>query len=152
MQLTRFTDLGLRILMRLAAPGPDAPLTTQAVATQMAVSPTHAAKVVTRLQHLGLVQTRRGRTGGLAITDAGRTVSAGWLARQLEGDDEVIDCEGDHPCPLARACRLRRVLRQAQEAFFAVLDPYTIEDLADPPTTQLILTIASTPPLTPLLD
>lgn len=153
MQLTRFTDLGLRILMRLATPASRTDegyaaraTTTSTVAAQLAVSPTHAAKVVARLQGLGLVETRRGRTGGLAITDAGRSVSVGWLARELEGTDEVIECEGDNPCPLAHACRLRGVLRQAQEAFFTVLDPWTVEDLAATPTAEVLLTIASRPP------
>lgn len=153
MQLTRFTDLGLRILMRLVAPESPAGkgdaariTTTRAVAAQLAVSPTHAAKVVARLQGLGLVETRRGRAGGLTVTDAGRRVSVGWLARELEGTDEVIECEGDNPCPLARACRLRGLLREAQEAFFTVLDPWTIEDLAATPTAEVLLTIASRPP------
>lgn len=145
MQLTRFTDLGLRILMRLAAPA-GAPTTTQSVAQQMAVSPTHAAKVVARLQSLGLVETRRGRAGGLEITQAGRLASVGRLARDLEGRGEVIECEGDNPCPLANACRLRGLLRQAQEAFFATLDPYSIADLAGSPTADVLLSIASRPP------
>lgn len=146
MQLTKFTDLGLRILMRVAVPSADGTtLTTQSVAAQLAVSPTHAAKVVTRLQTLGVVETRRGRRGGLAITDEGRRASVGRLARQLEGDDEVIECEGDNPCPLRNACRLRSLLAEAREAFFATLDPYTVEDLTHAPTASVLLTLTARP-------
>jgi Rrf2 family nitric oxide-sensitive transcriptional repressor len=145
-QLTRFTDLGLRILMRLAVIDDGAQaLTTQAVADQMVVSYTHAAKVVTRLQALGLVQTRRGRTGGLSITDAGRTASVGLVARRLEGKGEVIDCDGDNPCPLADACRLRSLLVDAREAFFTALDPWTIRDLTTSPAARVLLTISERP-------
>ncbi len=144
MQLTRFTDLGLRILMRLAVLEASTPMTTQGVADQMAVSPAHAAKVVAKLQHLGLVETRRGRTGGLAITDAGRAASVGRVARDLEGPEEVIECEGDNPCPLVGACRLRGVLRQAQEAFFATLDPFSITDMAAAPTASVLLSLGAT--------
>ena len=82
-----------------------------------------------RLAELGLVHTRRGRVGGLELTDAGRVVSIGRLVRSLEGDREVIDCAGDSPCPLVPACRLRRALAEAKEAFYAELDRYTITDL-----------------------
>lgn len=143
MHLTRFTDLGLRILMRLAVPAGDAPLTTRAVADQMAVKHSHAAKVVARLGDLGVVETRRGRTGGLSITELGRTARVGWVARQLEGPDEVVECEGSTPCPLRNACRLRSVLREAQEAFFGELDKFTVDDLASSPTGQVLLTIGA---------
>lgn len=144
MQLTRYTDLGLRILMRLAAVD-DSTATTRSVADQMAVSYTHAAKVVSRMQALGLVETRRGRTGGLQITETGRHYSAGRLARELEGPDEVIDCEGLE-CPLRHACRLRGLLREAQEAFFAVLDPWTIDELSAQPTASVLLSLSVRPP------
>lgn len=145
MHLTRFTDLGLRILMRLAVPAGDGPLTTQAVADQVAVKHSHAAKVVARLGELGVVETRRGRGGGLAITELGRTVSVGWVARRLEGPDEVIECEGDNPCPLRNACRLRSVLRDAQEAFFGELDKFTVDDLTSARTGQVLLTLGTGP-------
>ena len=91
MQLTRFTDIGLRVVMRLAA-RPDESVTSKELATSLAVPYTHVAKVVVRLSELGVVHARRGRTGGLVITDLGRTARVGWLASRLEGDGEVIDC------------------------------------------------------------
>lgn len=145
MELTKFTDLGLRVLMRVAVLDDGDTLTTRAVAEQVEVSYTHATKVVARLEALGVVETRRGRHGGLAITEQGRRVSVGWLVRQLEGIDEVIACEGATPCPLRGACRLRSVLRDAQEAFFAVLDDYTVGDLTPPATASVLLTLSARP-------
>lgn len=52
--------------------------------------------------------------------------------RRLEGDREVIECGGDDPCPLIAACRLRRALADAKEAFYRELDRHTITDLAGP--------------------
>ncbi|MZE72930.1 Rrf2 family transcriptional regulator, partial [Streptomyces sp. SID5789] len=76
MRLTKFTDLALRSVMRLAVVRDgDDPLTTREVADAMGVPYTHAAKAVTRLQHLGVVEARRGRGGGLALTGAGRDAS-----------------------------------------------------------------------------
>ncbi|XMN06498.1 RrF2 family transcriptional regulator [Streptomyces griseobrunneus] len=145
MRLTRFTDVALRVLMRLAvAEGADAP-TTREVADTMRVPYTHTAKVVARLQHLGLLDARRGRGGGLTLTTAGLSASIGTLVRELEGTDDVVECEGPTPCPLRSACRLRGALRKAQDAFYASLDPITVTDLVASPTGPLLLGIGSGP-------
>lgn len=141
MRLTKSTDIALRIVMRLAVAGDSANPTTREVAEVMGVQYTHAAKVVAQLQHLGVVVARRGRGGGLALAETGRPVSVGWLVRRLEGEGDVVDCEGDVPCPLAAACRLRRALRQAQEAFYASLDSLSVEDLVADPTGPVLLSL-----------
>ncbi|NEC15047.1 transcriptional regulator [Streptomyces sp. SID8014] len=145
MRLTRFTDLALRVLMRLAVEDPkatdDLP-TTREVAAGMRVPYTHTAKAVARLQRLGLIEARRGRGGGLALTEAGRSASVGTLVRELEGVGDVVECEGAEPCPLLSACRLRGALRQAQESFFATLDPLTVGGLAAAPAGPVLLDIA----------
>ncbi|MFJ3668255.1 RrF2 family transcriptional regulator [Streptomyces sp. NPDC090106] len=140
MRLLRSTDLALRILMRLAVESGATPATRQ-VAADMDVPYTHAAKVVAELQHLGLVDARRGRGGGLSLSAQGRTASVGAVVRAFEGDGEVVECEGDTPCPLHTGCRLRGALRRAQEAFYASLDPLTIADVTSSPTGPLLLEI-----------
>ncbi|MGW2643737.1 RrF2 family transcriptional regulator [Streptomyces sp. NPDC001393] len=147
MRLLRSTDLALRVLMRLAVTA-DAMPTTRQVAEDMDVPYTHAAKVVAELQHLGLVDARRGRGGGLTLTAKGRTASVGAVVRTFEGDGDVVDCEGTAgtaPCPLNTGCRLRGALRRAQEAFYAALDPITLADLVTDPTGPLLLGISRAP-------
>ncbi|GGX62945.1 RrF2 family transcriptional regulator [Streptomyces hiroshimensis] len=144
MRLTKSTDIALRIAMRLAVTGDDSP-TTREVAEAVGVPYTHAAKVVSRMQHLGVVEARRGRGGGLTLTTAGRTGSVGRLVRELEGTGDVVGCEDDPPCPLRAACRLRGALRNAQEAFYAALDPITVEELTGPPTGPVLLSLGTHP-------
>ncbi|MFI8433264.1 RrF2 family transcriptional regulator [Streptomyces sp. NPDC079020] len=145
MRLTRFTDVALRVLMRLAVARDEDPPTTREVAATMRVPYTHTAKVVARLQHLGLVDARRGRGGGLTLTEAGHRASVGKLVRELEGTGEVVECEGDTPCPLRSACRLRGALRLAEEAFYATLDPVTVAELVASPTGPLLVGISARP-------
>lgn len=145
MQLTRFTDLGLRAMMLLAAAEEDGHrVTTGAIASNVNASEHHVAKAVTRLVDLDLVQSQRGRTGGLFLTDAGRRASVGRLIRELEGDNDVVDCAGDRPCPLAPTCRLRRALADAKEAFYSELDRYIVGDLVG----GVVLPLMSVPPTT----
>ncbi|SFE07206.1 transcriptional regulator, BadM/Rrf2 family [Actinopolyspora alba] len=142
MRLTKSTDLALRVVMRLAVLEETTP-TTREVAAAVAVPYSHAAKVVTRLQRLGLVEARRGRGGGLWLTVTGRSASVGWLLRELEGAGDVVGCEEDPPCPLRDACRLRTALRDAQEAFFASLDPIAVEDLVTAPAGPVLLSLSA---------
>lgn len=125
--------------MRLAATDDAYPeMTTRQVADSVNVAYSHAVKVVARLQHLGVVDARRGRSGGLTISDHGRARSLGKLVRELEGVGDVVGCDDDPPCPLRAACHLRGILRRAQESFYATLDPVTIADLVQGPTGQLL--------------
>ncbi|MFI0169061.1 RrF2 family transcriptional regulator [Streptomyces sp. NPDC017095] len=144
MRLLRSTDLALRVLMRLAVIT-DATPTTRQVAADMGVPYTHAAKVVAGLQHLGLVDARRGRGGGLTLTERGRAASVGAVVRTFEGDGDVVACEGANPCPLRSGCRLRGALRRAQEAFYATLDPIMIADIVTDPTGPLLLGLSRGP-------
>lgn len=139
MHMTRFTDIGLRVVMRLAVS--NGSMTTRELADDMAVPYTHVSKVTGRLAELGVVHSRRGRAGGLIITELGRTARIGWLASSLEGNEEVVECDGDTPCPLRRACRLRGALAKAQRAFFDALDDHTVGDLVADPTGAVLLTL-----------
>ncbi|MFC4532168.1 RrF2 family transcriptional regulator [Sphaerisporangium dianthi] len=141
MRLTKFTDLALRVTMRLAVAEPGATRTTRQVAEAMAIPYTHTAKAISRLQHLGVVDARRGRGGGLELTALGRSASLGWLVRELEGEEEVVACEGESPCPLRAACRLRGALRDAQRAFYASLDPLTVDDLVTSPAGPVLVSL-----------
>ncbi|MFC3961369.1 RrF2 family transcriptional regulator [Nocardia jiangsuensis] len=141
MQLTRFTDLGLRVVMRLAVARDGERPGSREIADELSVSYAHVAKVITRLGELGMVDARRGRGGGLAITELGRTASVGWLARRLEGEGEVVECDGANPCPLRDGCRLRTALRGAQDAFYAALDTVTVGDLTGEPTRAVLLAL-----------
>ncbi len=146
MQLAGFTDLALRVVMRLAALDPSESMTTRALADALAVKYTHATKAVTALHKLGVIDARRGRSGGLRLAVAAGHISVGSLVRGFEGGKEVIACDGATPCPLRGGCRLRGALARAQEAFFASLDPITIADVASAPTRSLLLTLGSPTP------
>lgn len=145
MKLNRSTDMALRIAM-LAAASPQR-LTVDELAGRLALPRNHVAKVVQRLQRLGVLVTIRGRAGGVALAERAPTLTVGALVRALEGDDEVVDC--DRPaCPLRAGCRLREELRRARAAFLDVLDRVRLADLVDDPTGPLLLTLGHHPPAT----
>ncbi len=141
-------------MMLLAAGEADGQrITTASIAAGANASENHIAKAVSRLVDLGLVHARRGRSGGLTLTDRGRCASVGWLVRRLEGDREVIECGGENPCPLVPACRLRQALAEAKDAFYRELDRHTVGDLVTDSNLNLLPLIPTIhePPLQPCL-
>ncbi|PWR13412.1 Rrf2 family transcriptional regulator [Micromonospora sicca] len=140
MKLNRSTDMALRIAMLTAAS--PARTTVDELATQLALPRSHVAKVVQRLQRIGVLVTTRGRFGGVAFAERAGELTVGHVVRAFEGDDEVVAC--DQPaCPLVAGCRLRGELRRAQAAFLAVLDGIRLGDLVDGPAGPLLLTLGA---------
>ncbi|MFG1654283.1 RrF2 family transcriptional regulator [Micromonospora sp. NPDC049275] len=135
MRINRSSDIALRIVMLGASRGGRSTIDELAVA--LAVPRTHLAKVVQRLQHLGVLETTRGRGGGVRLISGTSTVTVGQLLRDLEGESEVVSCD-EPACPLLAGCRLRAELRVAQEAFYASLDRVSIDDLIAAPTSVLL--------------
>jgi Rrf2 family nitric oxide-sensitive transcriptional repressor len=129
MQLTRYSDYSLRVLIHLAVTG--RPLTTiEEIARAYGISHAHLTKVVQHLSALGLVETVRGRRGGLRLARAPDQVDVGQLIRNTEENLALVECfQPDGECPIKPACVLRQALDEALEAFLAVLDRYTLADL-----------------------
>jgi Rrf2 family transcriptional regulator, nitric oxide-sensitive transcriptional repressor len=130
MKLTQFTDYSLRVLILLAAePGRRATIAEAADAVN--ASAHHLTKVVHFLGKQGWLTNVRGKGGGMELALPAQHIVVGRVVRATEGTDLPAECFGDAPdnCPIARVCRLRGVFKEAVDAFYAVLDRYTLADL-----------------------
>src|SRR5690606_8010003 len=137
MQLTRYTDLGLRVLMYLARAERDRIVTIAEVASQFDVPHNHLVKVVGHLGRLGWVAAARGRRGGLRLGVSPASLRVGAVVRALEGEQPVVDCDRG-PGLLRGDCRLDGAFREALAAFYAALDRYTLADVIAQPTGEAI--------------
>jgi Rrf2 family nitric oxide-sensitive transcriptional repressor len=132
MQLDKFTDYALRILITLAVRAP-ARIPTSQIALLYNLSEHHLSKVATQLVAEGFAISERGRNGGLTLGRSADLISIGDVVRAMKRNDPVVECFGTNKsCLILNACGLRGPLAQAQEAFFATLDSYTLEDVAQP--------------------
>lgn len=132
MQLDKFTDYALRILVTLAVRGP-ARVPTSQIASLYGLSEHHLSKVATQLVAEGFAISERGRNGGLTLAHSADRISIGDVVRAMKRNDPVVECFGTNKsCLILLACGLRGPLAQAQEAFFATLDGYTLADVVEP--------------------
>jgi Rrf2 family transcriptional regulator, nitric oxide-sensitive transcriptional repressor len=128
MRLTLYTDYALRLLIYLAVNG-ERQSSTAEIARAYGISESHLTKVVHQLGRLGLIQTMRGRGGGLRLGKPPAEICVGTVIRATEEDFALTDCIAGRTCAITEPCRLRGMLTEALDAFLAVLDRYTLADL-----------------------
>jgi len=129
MNITRFTDYSLRVLMYLAVKG-DELSTIRDIAESYGISKNHLMKVVQELSATGYIQSIRGKNGGIRLKENSANINVGKLIRALEKDQSIVECKGsDNQCVITPSCQLKYIFSQAMESFFSTLDKYTLADL-----------------------
>ena len=130
MHLTMHTDYALRMLIHLGVNN-NRLVTVSETAKAYNISKNHMMKVAHRLCLEGYVVTARGNGGGLRLAKHPSAINIGDVVRKIEGDFALVGCfQPCGPgCVITSACLLRSALRKALEAFFHVLDNYTLDDL-----------------------
>lgn len=130
MRLTTFSDYTLRVLMYLAL-DPGKLATIPAIAAAYGISENHLMKVVQQLARDGVVESTRGKGGGIRLARPPEKIRLGQVVRASEGSAPIVECLGDDPgaCCIAPVCRLKGILVGAFDALYEVLDEYTLADL-----------------------
>ena len=130
MRLTRQTNYAMRILMYCAAN--DGRLSRiPEIASAYTVSELFLFKILQPLVEAGLVETVRGRNGGVRLGRPAEQINLFDVVRVTEESFAMAECfENDAAeCPLVDSCALNSALREALNAFFEVLMHHTIADL-----------------------
>jgi Rrf2 family iron-responsive transcriptional regulator len=131
MRLTRQTNYAVRILMYCAANEGQLSRIPE-IATAYTVSELFLFKILQPLVENGLVETVRGRNGGVRLGRPADQITLFDVVRVTEESFAMAECfENDNAdCPLIDSCALNAALREALGAFFDVLSKHTIADLA----------------------
>lgn len=131
MQLTSFSDYALRLLLYLGAhEGELSQLSS--ISNAYGISQNHLVKVVGRLTQLGLVESVRGRGGGVRLACDASLINLGLVVRKTEPHFHVVECFQSGVvarCPIEPICGLKGIFAEAQSAFLHVLDRYSLSDL-----------------------
>lgn len=135
MKLTAYTDYTLRTLIYLALHR-DRLVTIQEIAELHTISKSHLTKVVHQLGMSNMVETVRGRHGGLKLNLEPLEIGIGAVVRSTETDFDMAECfdAENNSCAYAKGCNLKGVLAAATAAYLQVLDQVTLEDLITKPS------------------
>lgn len=129
MQLTRQTDLALRLLIYAAMnQNREDPVVMVEVSNFYRVSHEHLRKVVHRLGQFGFLTTNQGRHGGLRLAHPAERINVADVVEAMERDLSIVDCKA-LDCVLQGPCSLKHALLSARSAFLAVLRQYSLASL-----------------------
>ena len=134
MRLTVFSDYTLRVLMYLALDRTRL-ATIPEIATAYGISENHLMKVVHQLARAGIVESVRGKGGGIRLARAAEEIRLGEIVRASEGNAPIVECLSGDPqaCRITSSCRLKGILVNAFEALYDSLDEHTLADLVERP-------------------
>ncbi|WP_409305235.1 RrF2 family transcriptional regulator [Peribacillus sp. SCS-155] len=131
MRLTNYSDYSLRVLIYLASQDREQLSNIKDIAEAYDISKNHLMKIIYNLGKLGYIETIRGRNGGFRLAMDPARINLGEVIRKTEEDFYLVDCFQDEKnCLITSACSLKHVLASAMEAFFQVLDRFSLEDVA----------------------
>ena len=130
MQLTQYSDYSLRILIYLGLkPGGFA--TISEITDFYGISRNHLTKIVNNLANNDILQTIRGKHGGIRLAHSPNLIRIGNVIRVTEPNFHIAECfnADSNTCVITHACGLRNVLKEGLEGFWAALDQYTLADI-----------------------
>jgi Rrf2 family transcriptional regulator, nitric oxide-sensitive transcriptional repressor len=135
MRLSEYTDYTLRVLMYCAAHR-DRLVTIAELAEKHELSKNHLMKVVNDLARQGLLDTTRGRGGGLRLLAEPETIRIGDVVRATETDFRLVECfdASTNACTLTPNCRLKHLFNEALAGYFKALDGATLADMTPGPS------------------
>ena len=130
MRLTLYTDYSLRVLLYLGVKGNDRLSTIQEIANAYNISKNHLMKVTHELGQMGLIETIRGRGGGIRLHINPEEINIGQVVRRTEEDFHMVECfdRENNLCKISPVCQLKFALNEALIAYLQVLDRYTLAD------------------------
>ncbi|WP_099158932.1 RrF2 family transcriptional regulator [Virgibacillus ndiopensis] len=131
MNLKKYTDYALRVLIFTGMKSEGELASIKEISETFSISQHHLSKIVFELNKLELLETIRGRNGGIRLAKKPEEINVGKVVRILEADTVLLECfdrETNH-CVISPACKLKHVLNKALHSFFVVLEEYTIKDL-----------------------
>ncbi len=130
MQLTSYTDYSLRALLYLGT-HQGRLVTISEISEFHGISRNHLVKVIHNLGKSGLIQTVRGKSGGIRLAHKPEEIILADVVRLTEPHMNIQECfsRETNTCPLIDSCRLMGVLYKARSAFMQVLEEQSLADI-----------------------
>jgi Rrf2 family iron-sulfur cluster assembly transcriptional regulator len=129
-QLTLKGDYAVRVVVDLAARPPEATVRTEEVGSRTGVPPAYLSKIVQALAHAGLVRTRRGTGGGIALGEAPEAITLRRVIEAVEGPIHLNRClVRPGACPRDRFCPVHPVWARIERLVLRELEGVSISDL-----------------------
>ena len=129
MQLTKFSDYALRVVLHLANSNTTL-VTTREIASIHRIKYNHLSKVTQALVRLGYLEAIRGRNGGVRLAKDPKHIRLGQMMQELEANTGLVEClsETNSCCAFSGKCGVSDIFKEAEKIFFAYLEGFIVAD------------------------
>ena len=132
MHLTKATGYALRLLI-FVGNHQGRLCNISEIANTFHVPESHMMKITHQLALSGVIETVRGKGGGMRSAKPPQSIVLGDVIRLMEPDFHIVECfSTTGQCRIDSNCRLASVLNDALSDFLSRLDGYTLADILLP--------------------
>lgn len=120
----------LQVMLDLAQRCPDAYISLHDISQRQAVSMKYLEAIVAMLNKAGMVESRRGKSGGYRLTRAPEDYTVGAILKLTEGTLAPVACmDCDSGCTRVHACMTRPMWQELDRLIDDFLESRTLADL-----------------------
>lgn len=134
MKVSTRAEYGIRALMDLAQHYGEGPVQSHDIARRQGLPEPYLNQLLVALRRAGLVQSKRGPSGGHLLARSPNRITVGEAFLVLEGSVAPWLCveEAETACIYAPGCGLRPVWQAVKDATEQVLNRITLADIVRP--------------------
>ncbi len=137
MNLSKRGEYGLRAMIQLAHPAEEGNLRVMQIneiASLEKIPVKFLEQILLTLKNSGLLQSKRGTTGGYYLAKPANEIMLGQIVRILDGPLAPIRCVSQMAyepcgCPDMQSCGLRMVMSDVRNAIADILDFTSLQDV-----------------------
>ena len=133
MKVSTRGEYGVRAMVALAKHFGAGPVSIAVIAQESSIPYAYLEQLIAPLKRAGLVESRRGATGGYLLSKTPSDMRIGEIYRAMEGPIAPMDCVSEdvtmQTCPLIPNCETRPVWEQVRDSIANTLDSMTLADL-----------------------
>jgi len=132
--LTKKTKYGLKALAYLAKKGSSCPVSIAEIAENENISKKYLESILLSLRKSGIVNSKKGKTGGYYLLKSPKDIIMASVIRELEGPIAMLPCvslnfyEKCDDCPNENHCSAHKLMIQVRDSTLKVLENNSLAD------------------------
>lgn len=135
MRITSSVEYATRLMTALAREHGNAPVSAERLATSDNIPVDYVSQLLVKLRRAGLVESRRGSTGGYALAQAPSFITLGAVVRAVDGEVFEDVCgkyeKGEKDCRHQGGCSISPVWKRLGALVTQYFESVTLGDILD---------------------
>ena len=131
MRLSQRADYGLAVVIYLAQKDIEYRYSMDEISEAISIPEEFLRKIIQTLVKVGIVDSFRGRGGGISLAQSSKDITIFQVIEPLEQQKGLVRCVRGEYCPRSQGCPASEFWRNTQKRFFDILKKTTIKDLVE---------------------